>query len=208
MCKRLMILITFFFLFVQAEAHITVKQLLQKHFTNQEASICNTGKLTEYLTIQEKQVILYVNLARVYPTKFAQFYKEYLELFDERGAKKFEKKDHYYFSLHKDLLKLKQKNLKPLNPDLEMYEYAKCWAKESGKKGVIGHNRSRCKKGYFAECCSYGNLEPLEFVLNLLVDEGIPSLGHRKILFTNYKKVGVSINTHKTYGQCVVIDVI
>jgi uncharacterized protein YkwD len=89
-----------------------------------------------------------------------------------------------------------------------MYEYAKCWAKESGKKGVIGHNRIRCKKGYFAECCSYGNLEPLEFVLNLLVDEGIPSLGHRKILFTNYKKVGVSINTHKTYGQCVVIDVI
>ncbi|MCB9361739.1 MAG: hypothetical protein H6587_06965 [Flavobacteriales bacterium] len=204
----MIILITFLFLFVSAKAHITVQQLLHKHFTNQEASICNTGKSTEYLDAQEKQVILYVNLARIYPSKFAQFYKEYLELFDERGYKKFEKKDHYYFSLYKDLLKLKQNKLVPVKPDKELYEYAKCWAKESGKKGIIGHSRVKCKKGYFAECCSYGNLIPLEFVLNLLVDERIPSLGHRKILFTNYSKCGVAIDSHKTYGQCVVIDII
>ena len=193
---------------VKAEAHISTKQLLQKHFTSKEAVNCNTAKTIEYLTPQEKQVILYINLARVYPSKFAEFYKEYLQLFDENGYKKFKRKDRYYYSLYKDLLKLKQKKLVPVKPDKELYDYAKCWAKESGKKGVIGHDRKRCKKGYFAECCSYGNLEPLEFVLNLLVDEGISSLGHRKILFTNYSKCGVAIDNHKTYGQSVVIDII
>lgn len=208
MMKRVLIVLGCLFLLATIKAQNNPKQLLQKHFSSQEASKCNTAKAIDYLSQQEKQVILYINLARVYPSKFAQFYKEYLKAFNESGARKFKQKNRYYYSLYKDLMKLGKKNLSPLIADETMYEFAKCWAKESGKKGVIGHNRKRCKKGRFAECCSYGNLEPLEFVLNLLIDEGIPSLGHRKILFTNYKKVGVSINTHKTYGRCVVIDLI
>ncbi len=183
--------------------------LLKSHFTTSDTKSANTASSTTYFTHQEKQVILYTNLARIYPEKFALFYKEYLKQFDEYGYKKFKNKDRYYYTFYKDLLKLSKskKVLSTLKPNKEMYELAKCWAKESGKKGVIGHNRKRCKKGYGAECCAYSFTDDaLENVLLLLIDEGVKSLGHREILLDNYTEIGVSIQKHKAYGYCAVLD--
>jgi len=34
----------------------------------------------------------------------------------------------------------------------------------------------------------------------------VPSLGHREILFTDFTKIGVSIQPHKKYGWNTVLD--
>ncbi|MCB0408645.1 MAG: hypothetical protein KDD29_00390 [Flavobacteriales bacterium] len=180
-------------------------ELLKKHFTSEQAKTAKLSSDVDFMTTEEKQFIFYMNLCRLYPRQFADFYLDYLQEYDEYGYQKLKKKDQYYYSLLKDLNK--QKPLKALAASKEMYELAKCWAIESGKKGVIGHNRKKCKKGYNAECCSYNNsTDLLEFLFNLMVDEGVPSLGHREAILGNYKKAGASIQKHKTYGYCIVID--
>jgi len=47
---------------------------------------------------------------------------------------------------------------------------------------------------------------PLEIVLELMIDEDVPSLGHRLVMFTNYTKIGISIQPHKKYEWNTVLD--
>lgn len=180
-------------------------ELVKKHFDADQAKVANTAKNSDYFSPKEKQFILYLNLCRMNPKEFADFYLEHLKKYDEEGNKKLKKRDRYYYSLLKGLKK--QKPLNPVLPSKEMYESALCWAKESGKKGLVGHNRKRCKRIHMAECCSYSFTDdPLRFLLDLLIDEDVRSLGHRKILLDNYHSVGAAIHTHKKYGWCIVVD--
>ena len=105
------------------------------------------------------------------------------------------------------------KHMKPasktLIPTKALFESAKCHAHNSGAKGYVGHDRqsSTCKSDFNGECCQYGYEKPTQIVLDLLIDEGVPSLGHRKIILdTAYTKVGVSIQPHKTYRINTVMD--
>ena len=46
-----------------------------------------------------------------------------------------------------------------------------------------------------------------DIAMQLLIDHGVKSLGHRKISLSNeYSKIGVSVNTHSQWGICAVID--
>jgi len=180
-------------------------KLLKTFFTSGEAKSAKVTNGVDYMTMKEKQFIFYMNLCRLYPKKFAEFYLAYLQKYDENGYRRLKRKDKYYYSLYRDLRR--QKPLLALKPSEKMFELAKCWALESGKKGVTGHNRKKCKKGYSAECCSYSNTNnTMHFLFNLLVDDTISSLGHRKAILNNYRKAGVSIQKHKAYGYCIVID--
>lgn len=180
-------------------------KLLKKHFTSAEAKKAKIDRKVDYLTSEEKQIFLYMNLCRLYPKKFAEFYLAYLQQYDENGYKRWKQKDSYYFTLYQDLKR--QKPLEALASSKKMFDLAKCWAKESGSKGIVGHNRRRCKDGYDSECCSYSSSSSvLNLLWNLLVDDDTPSFGHRRTILTNYKEAGVSIQKHKTYGYCVVID--
>lgn len=97
----------------------------------------------------------------------------------------------------------------PLFFDYEMYGYAKCFAEESGTSGNVGHVRDKCRtmdKGY-GECCSYGYGKGKNIILQLLIDEGISNLGHRKICLSDwFTSVGVSIADHKIWEKCAVLD--
>jgi hypothetical protein len=42
--------------------------------------------------------------------------------------------------------------------------------------------------------------------MDLLIDEGVPSLGHRIILFKPHTQIGVSIQPHKKYRWNAVLD--
>jgi uncharacterized protein YkwD len=58
-----------------------------------------------------------------------------------------------------------------------------------------------------AENCDYGNNKAFDIVMSLLIDEDVPSLGHREnILDPEYKYVGTSIQPHKRYDWNCVID--
>ena len=84
--------------------------LIKKHFTVQDLEQANTAADVDYMNEIEKEIIQYLNLARTQPFNFSKFYIEYLKEFEVEGYKKFKRRDRYYYSLHKDLLKLKSSN--------------------------------------------------------------------------------------------------
>ena len=57
--------------------------------------------------------------------------------------------------------------------------------------------------GAIAENLSFGWPNAREIVIQMIVDDGVPSRGHRSnIMSGNFEKVGVAIGKHKTF-QCV-----
>ena len=159
-------------------------------------AIAKSAKTTNYLSAVEKEVYYYLNLARMNPTLFAKTF-----LMDRVGALR----TSYQKSLYKDLLDTKP--LPVLKPDKSLWKSAKCHAEQSGKTGYVGHTRhGGCTSTYSGECCSYGINSGLGMVLQLLIDEGIESLGHRKICLRDYTTLGVAIRKHKGYGTNAVLD--
>jgi hypothetical protein len=149
----------------------------------------------KYMTKKEMEVIQYLNVARMYPLWFIQF------------ANLTNPETSYEISLVNKLKTMKTIP-EPLLTDSIEWSNAKCHAISSGVEGYIGHDRrGNCKKTFFGECCDYGNEDALEIVKSLLIDEDIPSLGHRNIcLDQSFKKIGVSIQPHKTYRVNAVLD--
>jgi uncharacterized protein YkwD len=168
----------------------------------------NTTENVSYLTEDEKKVILYMNLARINGPWFVK------NILNENLS------GNYTAGNVSSLIKTlnQTKNLTPLKPAEGLSKAATFHAKDMGKAGTIGHNssdgtntfvrvRKYAKGGYMSENCSYAPSDPLAIVLQLLVDDGVPSLGHRNtILSEKYTHVGVAIEPHKIYGHNCVQD--
>lgn len=175
-----------------------------QRWTAEEFSAANTAANVTILTTEEKELIRYINLARMYPAKFAE-----TEVKNYIGPKEFGnylEGSSYKESLYRQLRSLTA--VPPIKFDNEMYELAKCFAYESGQIGYVGHNRKNCTEGnYMGECCDYGHNKGKDIALSLLIDHDVPSLGHRKIcLSQRYSVVGVKIASHKSYRFCSVLD--
>lgn len=184
-------LITIIFLFSN--------NIFGQQWTSQELEAANTAKNIKGITLEEKEVFRYINLARLYPKKFAS-----IEL-RKAISEEFYQETDYTRSLQQTL-----NNMKPVNAltfDQGMYQLANCFAIESGKSGSYGHHRVHCVDGFDAECCSYDCQTGLTITLQLLIDQDVPSLGHRKIcLDDEFTKIGVSIKPHSNYNYCCVLD--
>ncbi len=166
--------------------------------------VCNTAADVEYLSDEEKDVIYILNLARYDPRLFAAtVVKQYPRYNDNAELINIT----YYQSLLTEMRGMKRLGL--LKPDQSCYTSAECHAFNMGLIGEDGHVRSdSCSalQYYNGECCDYGNRDPLDIVMNLLIDYGVPSLGHRRICFNNYKYIGVSIQPHKRWDTNTVLD--
>jgi uncharacterized protein YkwD len=167
---------------------------------------CNTAVDAAYMSNGEKNVIYILNLIRSNPELFSNtVLKKYPAL---SGKDHLSANKYYYQSLITTLLELEPQEI--LYPDSTCYSSAKCHAYTSGISGYVGHERRskdcKTKKHYYGECCDYGNSDPLEIVLSLLIDDGVPSLGHRNICLGGYRKIGVSIQPHSKYGTNTVLD--
>lgn len=163
----------------------------------------------DYLTDAEKDVILLLNKARSNPPLFA---KQYLTAKKGQGG--------YALECYNEMLETAP--LSPLLPSRALSLAARDHAIDTGKNGTAGHvstngdsSTDRVKRyGTFTgtflgpwENCSYGHEDPIGIMLQLLIDDGVPSRGHRKnILQKNTGYVGVSIQPHKTYGTTCVQD--
>tara|TARA_Y100001954_G_C15778855_1_gene588610 strand:+ start:751 stop:1383 length:633 start_codon:yes stop_codon:yes gene_type:complete len=170
-----------------------------------QISTANTAINEDYLTSSEKNVFLILNLARINPYLFYEtILKNYRVPFgfsdDCIGN------NRYFNSLIEELTEMEP--LLPLLPDKELWNYAKCHAKKSGRRGYVGHKRVGCEKpAIYSECCSYGFKAAIDIVIQLLIDYKVRDLGHRIIMLDpNQKKLGVSIQDHKIYSYNAVLD--
>lgn len=153
----------------------------------------------------ERQIICILNMVRSQPQLFLR-----TVLLNPRSRFFVDSpmRSTYYNSLVKEL-----RTIDPLStlikPDKYLFEKAQCHAVNSGKTGYVGHERKwpGCESGYFAECCSYGYSDPMDIVMQLLIDDGVPSLGHRQIcLDESYEQIGISIQPHTVYRYNAVLD--
>lgn len=174
-------------------------------WSDAELARANTAQNTS-LSQQEKLVFLYCNLARMDGAKFMRTY----------AAKYLTGGSSYVSSLKRDLQQTKNRPM--LYPEKDLCYTAALHAQDMGSHGMIGHNSSDgtdCfdrigryyKCGTAGENCSYGYSDALDIVMQLLIDDGTPSLGHREnILSASYNAMGTSIKTHKGYRYNCVQD--
>ena len=150
----------------------------------------------------EKEVYHYLNFARTRP-------KEFCEKF---VIPHWDKGNWYENTLVETMMKLQP--MGTLLPGKRLYESAECHARVNGKLGLRGHNRykntktkEQCDEYFMGECISYGHETGLGVVLQLLIDDRVPSLGHRKIcLSPQFHSVGISLQPHAGYGYNCVLD--
>jgi uncharacterized protein YkwD len=105
-------------------------------------------------------------------------------------------------------------SIPPLKFNNSLQKLSDDFAEEAGRKGWVGHRRvnQRFEKyanhiDLTAENLQYGFDDPLDIVMDLLIDIDISNLGHRKnILNPNFSIIGVSINKHKSYEFITVMS--
>lgn len=172
------------------------------YFTKEELEAANTARLSTNLSKSEKEVIQIVNLFRLYPQKIA-------ESIVAAYIKKYKKETSIYAqSLISDL-----KNATPclaLFPEDICIQSAKNHAVKMGLSGKTGHDDLLNRLSPHKSCgenCDYGHKKAIDIVMSLMIDEGIPNVGHRKnIMDKDFTHIGVAIKPHKTYRYNCVMD--
>lgn len=195
-------------------------------WTKEELKMANTAGNASYLTGEEKDIVIYMNLVRMDGERFFNtFLQDFIDEYNEKMKQysnyerlKIGRNDSYYLSLKRDL---KNVRLLPVFwPDESLSWVAKQHARDLNRNNFAAHNSSdgrtakdRIAKMYpkksSGENIAFGFSSGLGNVCLLLIDKGVPDLGHRKmILNTSFElnTVGVSIQPHKTYRYCAVID--
>lgn len=180
---------------------------MQNKFTPAEINRANTAAEVEGISDTDKAIIMYCNLARMDGAKFWSNYAAGVI-----GTKKTTNTE----SLRNDLAKIK--GLKMLCPEQGLCQSAKAHAKDMYDNDFFSHNSNdgtncfgRIGKYYQAsaqaENIAAGRSDALLIVMQWLIDEGVPSLGHRKnILNPAYEAIGVCTGKHKSWGYCSVMD--
>ncbi len=184
-------------------------------WTSKELNRANTFHKIAYLTLEEKMIIYYINLARINSKKFAKtILSSYI---DSIGTA-----NNQVNSLKRDLLV--QKNTKPLTPEKELCQMAKNYAIFQSKTSQIGSQNfvERIKKlceseRYFdvKELMVYSKNKPLDIAISILAgsDESgaIPediAKKQRKVIFAkDFNTIGLSVKTHTEYEYVCIFEI-
>jgi uncharacterized protein YkwD len=202
---------------------VSLRDFLKKDGWNVDE--IDTARDTDYLTEDEKDVILATNAVRSDPEKFANLYvikeMEYYEgtlmLYPGEIAIQTQEGVKPVKELYSELIQRKKLGL--LYPSRGMSQAAADHALDQAKTGRIGHvgedgsdpfermNRYGKWVKTAGENIAYGPKRGLRIILGLLIDDGVPSRGHRtNILKENYNLSGVGIDFHPLYGYSCTIN--
>jgi uncharacterized protein YkwD len=164
----------------------------------------DTARNVNYLSNLEKDIILEMNMARSDPKKYAEMY-----INSNLGA--------YAKECYEELKNAESRPM--LLPKKGLSQAAKDHVADTGPKGVVGHdgidgssmssriNRYGTWGRGASENISYGSNTAREIVLQLLIDDGVESRGHRRnIMNMNTKYVGVATGSHAVYRIMCVQD--
>lgn len=202
------------------------KQVNAQKWTDAEFRRANTAANASYLTNEEKNVVMYMNLIRIDGEKFYYtFLEDYINNYNAKVRQyrnynelRITRSNSYYTSLLKHLRGVK--NLQVFYPDDKLTMLSRGHAQDLNRNNLDTHESSNGDKfskrlsKYFpnramSENIDFGYSNSLDIVCHLLLDCGVPSLGHRfNLLDQKYKlnTVGVSIQPHPSYSWCAVID--
>ena len=195
-------------------------------WSKEELRMANTAGDANYLKGEEKDMVIYMNLVRMDGEKFFNtYFQEYVEKHNKQMSQysnfkelRILRTDKYYKSLENDLKNVK--DLPQLWPDEAMSWVSEQHAKDMNKKNYATHNsldgrtvKDRIGKMYPKKACgenlAFGYSTGLANICMLLLDRGVPDLGHRRLIITDDYKfnfIGVSIQPHKGYKYCSVTD--
>ncbi|MBB2151527.1 CAP domain-containing protein [Pedobacter gandavensis] len=195
-------------------------------WTKEELRMANTAGNANYLTAEEKDMVIYMNLARMDGARFFDtYFQDFLDAYNMKVKQygnynelKLSRNDSYYRSLRRDLEQVA--NFPVFWPDQALTNIAKGHAKDLNRNNYAGHTskdgrtlNQRISTAYpkksNGECIAFGFNTGLENVCMLLLDRGVPDLGHRKLILNKSAElntVGLSIQPHPRYRYCAVID--
>ncbi len=175
----------------------------RKEWTKKEWRSANTAWFSLYMGRQVRQSIRFMNLSRMYGPKFSRIY---IEPISNKGG--------FENSLIKTLCSQNAKE--PLRPSPNLWGSAFIHSIFSGITGSAGHSGYDARFAVFqpfsygnitGENCDYGARKGLNIALDLLIDNGVSSLGHRKnILSPEFARVGAARFIHMQYGWNAVFD--
>ncbi|MEH3114965.1 CAP domain-containing protein [Pedobacter terrae] len=203
-----------------------VSSVNAQKWTGAEFQRANTAANANYLTNEEKNVVMYMNLIRIDGEKFYYtFLEDYINNYNTKVKQyrnynelRITRNNSYYTSLLKHLRSIK--NLPVFYPNDKLTALSRSHAQDLNRNNLNTHESSngdqfskRLSK-YFpnkvmSENINFGFSNSLDIVCHLLLDCGVPSLGHRFTLIDQKYKlntVGVSIQPHPSYAWCAVID--
>jgi uncharacterized protein YkwD len=194
----------------------------------------DTARDCAFLDASQRNTILYINLARLYPKKFADVcVRPYQKLF------------HGLLIRHPGQVDILSQEgvaavvecvkalhavgpMEALVPSAGITRAALDHVADQSRTGQTGHEGDDGStpfermdrygertwsdgpvtvSGGGGECISYGYDDPREITIQLLVDDGVPSRGHRKLLLDRtFRLVGLGIGEHPQYRHICVVD--
>lgn len=185
----------------------------------------NTAKMTGYLTETEREVINELNKVRTNPKAYALYLKEERKYYSGKYISKpgeiTVRTEEGLSAVNECITALqKAKPVGVLRPHEELSKAAAWLAADQAESGQTGHSGSdgstlpqRVERYYagryiaIGENISYGGGEARQIVVQLLIDDGVASRGHRhNIMSDAFDCCGVAINTHAVYGNVCVMD--
>jgi hypothetical protein len=187
--------------------------------------VVDTTAAADYLSAIERRVIMEINMVRTNPAGYAQEYLVPIRGYYGAGLLRYPgetaiRTTEGIHALDECISQLMAaKPVGALSPKKGLTMAARDHARDQGKSGATGHtggdrssadvrmNRYGRWDGSAGENVDYGNGEARRIVTSLLVDDGVPSRGHRRNLMDpSFHFVGVAIGPHPVYGSMCVID--
>ncbi|MDF7774028.1 CAP domain-containing protein [Sphingomonas sp. AOB5] len=172
----------------------------------------------------EAGVLERINFARQYPQEYAELLRDYRRFFegnilflpgDPNGLITREGPRAVDEAI--DFLEA-QAPLPPLTRAEILTLAARDHADMQGPVGGTGHvSRDGASPGervkrrggdiYVGESISYGHADPDSVVMQFIIDDGVPSRGHRKLIFaSDFRYAGVGCGSHRSYRHMCVVD--
>jgi uncharacterized protein YkwD len=185
----------------------------------------DTARNEPNFTQNEKDLIFHINQVRTNPRLFSTQFIEPISSRFQDNVYTSSNGDRYQtaegiFAVQ-DCIRYLQSAVAvpPLKPSQALHQSAQAHARDSSMTGIVGHDSSNGTsftdrlRSYlqvnatFSESISYGLTDPLEIVMIMMVDDGLPNRENRdNMRFGGFSYVGVACDTHPTYRSLCVFD--
>jgi uncharacterized protein YkwD len=177
----------------------------------------------DYLSSSEKSVVREINIARTAPKRYASSLEKWRAYYDAKllklpGEVPIQTKEGVG-AVVEAIRYLRSQNPVPLlSPSKGMSLGARDHVKDQGSSGSSEHqgrdgsqpwdraNRYGTWQKTIGENISLGHDKSEPIAMSFIVDDGVPSRGHRKNIFNpDFCVIGVACGPHATYGTICVI---